>query len=267
MPIDDREILQNLFHLNHWAKAHDFLTRRDRMVLCEIKLTEVRKLFERDVLVPLCTIRRPNRDLDRLYETEWEGAVLDLTLERWGPKLNEEQLRALLNRLYLESIAAGEPLDDEALDKAGVTPDVFLYASSIFRKIEIGCNWADVDEVIDPCWYWLTEFRSSDSHPRFCFHLPYRESNWAGESPELVDTEQDGEYGEQFGRAITKAESLEHPIVELVEFFGRKAAEFPNSLESRKDIEERIRASRHVPYYDEEDDDEFEDDFGVDCHN
>lgn len=236
---DTVDALTKLFHLNHWAKAGEILTRRDRDVLYEIKGNQIRQLNKQGKLILSRVIERPNTLLNSLYSNAWSGPVIDCALDSIDATLEERDLREALDQLYHKAQDEDKPLDEMALDQLGVVPIAFgAEAGSLEEVID---NWDEVQFAIDPCWYWLAEYLTREALPRFCFHVPYRIAQEFFGVHDLAHSESESrEFGEQFGRAITEEESLEFPILELVQFFGKREEDFPNKLRTRELIEAEI---------------------------
>ena len=250
---DNLEVLEKLFHLNHWAKTRDVITRRDRDVIYSIKREGIRRLTERGILSPTRRIERPHRTLNELKESRWEGidlleqAVMSFQNDSRG--LDDTAMIQSIDAIYYAAIASRQPMSVHELESLGIPADTF--ALSVGMNADIDADWGDNPGAIDPCWYWLVEFSTQDPLPRFCFHLPLRVAESFCEIADTATSDKDrpsGEYGERFGRPIMEEESLAFPIMDLVTFFGRNESDFPNRLRTRDEIEDEIAQSWSASY-------------------
>ena len=172
----------------------------------------------------------------------------------------QEQLAALIT----QSRATRRPIPDGELEALCIEPLDLLDIR--WSRNRPSPRWCELDESeavqLDPEGLSLIAFEYASATAHYLFHLPLRVAERFVPGALLHNLQgQPGdsrEYGEFFGRAITEAESLEHPAEDVLRELGVDiAAVCPHRLMEKQEYVSRL--ARRYPYWDGDGDDDDED--------
>lgn len=175
----------------------------------------------------------------------------------------EQYIRRRLEKLQAHALVARTPIPPGELEALLLSTDDVLEGSWRFTPA-----WDELDEtdlgVLDPEWRSLIALRYQSPAASFTFHLPFRVAGKFIPAETLRRLQGNGtqrEAGEFFGREISEAESLTHPVRELLAKLGVDVdLVCPQDLVDKNDylLEKAIT---HLGYHEVE---EWEDDWGED---
>ena len=178
-----------------------------------------------------------------------------------------EYIYARLQELERQARATRQPIPCSELAALCVAPTDLLYIlDRRFYYLETWDSWDSLDasdlRKLDPEGLSLIAFHYTSSSVRFMFHLPFRvaesflPAQWIHKLKKTSTASR--ELGEYYGRTITEAESLQHPIEEILRELGADiAAICPNQLADKQEYT-LVQAMRHTQWnedwdYDDED--------------
>jgi len=252
--------LRLLYSLNHWAKARERLLYADRQGLYRVKAAVVRQAFAAGLISPVSyTDGSAALDLFARIPGRRPASRADIkALDVEGTKaFLQEQLAALIT----QSRATRRPIPDGELEALCIEPLDLLDIR--WSRNRPSPRWCELDESeavqLDPEGLSLIAFEYASATAHYLFHLPLRVAERFVPGALLHNLQgQPGdsrEYGEFFGRAITEAESLEHPAEDVLRELGVDiAAVCPHRLMEKQEYVSRL--ARRYPYWDGDDEDE-----------
>jgi len=178
-----------------------------------------------------------------------------------------EYIYARLQELERQARATRQPIPCSELAALCVAPTDLLYIlDRRFYYLETWDSWDSLDasdlRKLDPEGLSLIAFHYTSSSVRFMFHLPFRvaesflPAQWIHKLKKTSTASR--ELGEYYGRTIAEAESLQHPIEEILRELGADiAAICPNQLADKQEYT-LVQAMRHTQWnedwdYDDED--------------
>jgi len=295
--------LRSVFHINHWAKARERLLYADRQGLYLVKARLLREAYNNGQIQAVAYLAQkefdPFRDLGLDFFLEiFAEDLADPQAPRFPqvcklyrlatgeeipeppepPNLSaiERFVRERLEELVRQAEQSRQPIPTEALANLLLRPDdipSIAYDEEGNSRWNYTPAWEDLEDVdlasLDPEWKSLVAFRYESANARYRFHLPFRVAEQFIPAAELRQLQANGaprEEGESFGREITEAESMKHPIEELLQELGVEVgAVCPKRLVDKQEyLAEKARAAAERrmlwEWEHEHDDEDWEDD-------